>query len=1280
MSKISNDIYISKLAEKLWSKPHSKASVMVGAGFSRNATVDKDSKFPLWSDLSKEFQKQLSELNNRKNTETNPLSLASEYQAAFGKNELYKTIKNLIPDNNSTPSDLHQLLLRLPWRDVFTTNYDTLLERAASNVSIRKYHVVNVIDDISSTYSPRIVKLHGGLPSYHPLIITSKDYRTYPSEFSPFVNLIQESIMENTLCLIGFSGEDPNFLNWIGWVRDNLGDHQPPIYLCGIFDFTKSREAILKERNIHVIDLSALVNEEDYSNKDQLHYDAIEYLLVRLLLSKPYNYDKPDWPKYRKNIVYENKDNDLLDTLQVESSNQLGKYNNAVRLKNDLSNLKEFEEYLEALKGEYPGWILTPDRARLNNDRNYPLAGSNYVRSVFNKVFKNIDTLKPDSGLSLLGKISWITRIEHLYLYDNYIDQCISLLINNCPFIDLKSKDYDLSYFKGNKDVKENWLSIALMALEFYRIKQNLEQFEKLNNLINETSFDKETLVLNSYQAGLFYSSRFEKNKVIEVISSWPSSRSTLSQFYKASLYLNVEELEKAKKLLLDILEQLRKDIREQENYFFYSLEGICMYLLRIIDYKSSTGSVDRFNFLDKKLSNPFTEIGNYKSCVIDQETKISMPSRKVKNFNPYSVSKTYNYGSNNLYENGFHDAFIRYLKLFDDVGIPYRIENMIVADKNILKIIGKYIPESEESWFISVLIRYGTKDTINDWFDRARIKEISDFVFNYFLKVSHEAFIRSVENLSFNNVKQANCDAYNERSLLTSSLLLSKFLIRTDEKKFNEIFNSILKFYKHPVHKRTHFFYDSLKELIRNSILPLQLYATKELLESILTIPADDKVEFEGVPDFFPKLTEYIWDLPFEILNDHEPTQIIDSIFHNLKTQEDKSSKQDLVELLIHLNKKGVLASEQEKELGQIIWKDGIENSVLRSKFNILSTNAPNEINKEVKFKDYLLKLRFKSVVTKKEVDGKIKRTKTNNSNGIVVNEFVDGVANYWNRTNIDFAINPTEEIVKYLLDVIFNYWSDEKEEIERELNTESDPMKLMGDIAKAHFLNSVILLNSIVIPNLKTPSSKVNQIIKEASEIGVELLSTQVIIALVKNDEKEILRLKEKIAGKLRSSEELKVDEGITSFYEWFRFCDYYEKIDLFPIELFKSLSLKLLYVKKPLLLKTINTINGILSARPDWVSEKEIISYLVNSLDNLYIETASINLLHRIYVSDYEKYDDTKLNTDYSYECHKLASNLLKNKIINSSQTEILHKWKNRGEESPLPEIKLVWKNHS
>ena len=119
-----------------------------------------------------------------------PLRLMSEYEAAFTRPTLDDLLINTIPDNAYRPGDLHRMLLALPWTDVFTTNYDTLLERTRPFVHNRKYDLVLHTSDIPLTSRPRIVKLHGSFPSHRPFVITEEDFRTYPRQGSPFVNLV----------------------------------------------------------------------------------------------------------------------------------------------------------------------------------------------------------------------------------------------------------------------------------------------------------------------------------------------------------------------------------------------------------------------------------------------------------------------------------------------------------------------------------------------------------------------------------------------------------------------------------------------------------------------------------------------------------------------------------------------------------------------------------------------------------------------------------------------------------------------------------------------------------------------------------------------------------------------------------------------------------------------------------------------------------------------------------------------------------------------------------
>jgi NAD-dependent SIR2 family protein deacetylase len=77
--------------------------------------------------------------------------------------------------------------LELPWADVFTTNYDRLLEKTNSLLWKRHYDIVSNVSDLPLARRPRIVKLHGSLPSLEHLVLTEEDYRSYRRNYAPFV-------------------------------------------------------------------------------------------------------------------------------------------------------------------------------------------------------------------------------------------------------------------------------------------------------------------------------------------------------------------------------------------------------------------------------------------------------------------------------------------------------------------------------------------------------------------------------------------------------------------------------------------------------------------------------------------------------------------------------------------------------------------------------------------------------------------------------------------------------------------------------------------------------------------------------------------------------------------------------------------------------------------------------------------------------------------------------------------------------------------------------------
>jgi hypothetical protein len=295
---------VFRIREALWRhRQLGSASVMVGAGFSRNADALSATPRPMpdWRALAHALCHPLYPTDDTRRSNalqessgtSGFLRLAQEYQAAFGHSALNDRIRSLVPDLDYRPSNLHRRLLRLPWADLFTTNWDTLLERACSDVFDRSYDVVRKTAEIPFAARPRIVKLHGTFPDHDPFIFTEEDYRTYPHRFSPFVNLVQQSMMESIFCLLGFSGDDPNFLHWSGWVRDNLGTGAPKIYLVGWLDLSVHRRRMLEDRNVMPIDLSMLPAASSWPH-DLRHKYATEWFLAALEMGRPY--PATHWP------------------------------------------------------------------------------------------------------------------------------------------------------------------------------------------------------------------------------------------------------------------------------------------------------------------------------------------------------------------------------------------------------------------------------------------------------------------------------------------------------------------------------------------------------------------------------------------------------------------------------------------------------------------------------------------------------------------------------------------------------------------------------------------------------------------------------------------------------------------------------------------------------------------------------------------------------------------------------------------------------------------------
>lgn len=308
-----------KLLKKL-KEQHDKlaVSVLVGAGFSKNAIK----KYPGWDELLRDlvaevYGRQIEERYRQYKSGNGPycyteelfrekeieniihdvgyLDLVSKYIQDKGYREaidvyiedhlpyveeangMFKVTNMPDVPFNARNLDVHKELLLCKWKHVYTTNYDNLLE-LANDIHGMDYRKITVDYKLTELSEHRgIVKVHGSLvgdslskdyefdnDKSRRYIISAEDYATYAEKHQAFSYQMKTGLLTGVFCLIGFSGNDPNFLGWLEWMKDVLDrDVTDPnkeatkVYLLTIGEqkIEKSRQLFYQNHHIGLINI-----------------------------------------------------------------------------------------------------------------------------------------------------------------------------------------------------------------------------------------------------------------------------------------------------------------------------------------------------------------------------------------------------------------------------------------------------------------------------------------------------------------------------------------------------------------------------------------------------------------------------------------------------------------------------------------------------------------------------------------------------------------------------------------------------------------------------------------------------------------------------------------------------------------------------------------------------------------------------------------------------------------------------------------------------------------
>jgi hypothetical protein len=244
-----------------------KCVLLAGAGVSRRCLTRDRQRLPDWEGLLSRLLDWASERRlirkrtisdmRKLTTSQQHLLVAEELIDLLGNSAIHDFLSEVFDPDGMVPSRLHELLVTTPFRWLFTTNYDNLLERAF--ISIHNRHIESLTtDDLKrlnniSSYSRVIVKLHGDLEKPETIVLGQRRYQVLFS--SRHYNRFLENVFsQNSVLMVGYGLNDADILLAIDRLA-TISRSMPHFLLSKRGERSSiEKKRLSLDRNIHLIE------------------------------------------------------------------------------------------------------------------------------------------------------------------------------------------------------------------------------------------------------------------------------------------------------------------------------------------------------------------------------------------------------------------------------------------------------------------------------------------------------------------------------------------------------------------------------------------------------------------------------------------------------------------------------------------------------------------------------------------------------------------------------------------------------------------------------------------------------------------------------------------------------------------------------------------------------------------------------------------------------------------------------------------------------------------
>jgi hypothetical protein len=190
-------------------------------------------------------------LNNKKDL----LAAASALRSKMGDDKYREFLKEVFLRPDLKPTEVHELLARLPFVAAVTTNYDHLVEEG-----YRKVHPdesVNVFthtdhEQLGTALNAKryfVLKAHGTVERPETMVLDSKDYRKLIFKSESYRTFLRSLFLHRTTLILGFSMTDPELLFLLAELKEIFEGHVTPHYaLMDVTNTTPTEQEQFEEQ------------------------------------------------------------------------------------------------------------------------------------------------------------------------------------------------------------------------------------------------------------------------------------------------------------------------------------------------------------------------------------------------------------------------------------------------------------------------------------------------------------------------------------------------------------------------------------------------------------------------------------------------------------------------------------------------------------------------------------------------------------------------------------------------------------------------------------------------------------------------------------------------------------------------------------------------------------------------------------------------------------------------------------------------------------------------